>query len=300
MNEKARARTHGILTTAQVITFSGSENTFVIQMNRSLGLVKFGDGYGVQIKGKGSILFQFKGGKQRLLTEVYYIPALRNNIISCVQLAEGGNKIVINGDHLWMYDSFGTLLIKVKRLPNRLCKALIASCDPVCLLANIIDVAWLWHARLGHVNFSSIKMLAQKEMAIGVPLISKPNKLCKGYLVAKKTRQPILLQTNYHEKEPLELLHADLCGPITPSTLAGNNYFMLIVDDYSRWTWVFVIRLKDQVFGLFKKFKQQVENMSGCRVKTLRTDRGGEFLSNEFTKFCEDEGIQRHVTTPYT
>ncbi|KAG6471153.1 hypothetical protein ZIOFF_072254 [Zingiber officinale] len=93
-------------------------------------------------------------------------------------------------------------------------------------------------------------------------------------------------------KKPLELLHADICGPISPYTLAGNKYFLLIVDDFTRWMWVFILAAKNDAFRAFKKFKFLTENKTEYKIKTLRTDRGGEFLSTEFTQFCEDEGIE--------
>ena len=96
------------------------------------------------------------------------------------------------------------------------------------------------------------------------------------------------------------MLHADLCGSITPATMGGNQYFMLIVDDHSRWMWVNVLRSKDQVLPAFTKFKVLVENMRGCSIKILRTDCGGEFLSANFTQLCEEIGIERHYTAPYT
>lgn len=96
------------------------------------------------------------------------------------------------------------------------------------------------------------------------------------------------------------LLHVDLCGPVSPSTLAGNSYFMLIVDDHSRMMWVYIMKAKSQTFLELRKFINWVENSSGHRVKTIRSDRGGEFLSNELVNLCEERGIERQLTVPYT
>ncbi|XP_051132515.1 uncharacterized protein LOC127252406 [Andrographis paniculata] len=130
------------------------------------------------------------------------------------------------------------------------------------------DQGWLWNARLGHVNFEALRKLIEKKMVIGVPLITRPNQLCQGCLITKQPRQPFPTQTRYRAKKALELLHANLCGPITPSKQPS-----------------FMIRSKDQACSTFKNFKQQVETASGYRVKKLRTDYGG---------------IQRHLTAPYT
>lgn len=89
------------------------------------GLVSFGDGSTVGIEGKGSVVFECKNGEARTLEDVYYIPTLKNNIISLGQLAEDGNRIALKGDLLWVYDNEDKLLMRVKRSPNRLYKIII-------------------------------------------------------------------------------------------------------------------------------------------------------------------------------
>lgn len=206
----------------------------------------------------------------------------------------------IVGSYLRVFDRNDILLMKVRRSPNRLYKIALESCRPICLMAKVQDPAWLWHARLGHVNFFALKMMAEKGMATGLPMISHPNQICEGCLIAKQARLPFPQQASFRAEKTLQLVHADICGPITPATLAGNKYFLLLVDDFSRMMWVYMLKEKSDAFNAFKKFKSVVENECDSKIKTLRTDRGGEFLSKEFTSFCEDEGIQRHLTAPYT
>lgn len=83
-------------------------------------------------------------------------------------------------------------------------------------------------------------------------------------------------------------------------SLNNNRYFLVFVDDYSRMTWVYFVKEKSEALSVFKKFKVSIEKQSGQPIKTLRTDRGGEFLSTEFNKFCEESGIQRQLTASYT
>ncbi len=263
------------------------------------GRVKFGDASTVQIKGKGSILFSCKNGDQWLLQDVYYIPSLQCNMVSLGQLTETGHRVVMDEDVLEVFDkSPWRLVMKVRRTVNRLYRIELKLAHPVSLLSSLDDPAWLWHARLGHVNFQAMKLLVDKEMAGGVLAIVHPNQLCQSCLVTKQARAPFPAAAHFRAEEPLELLHIDLCGPITPSTMSGNRYFFLIVDDYSRWMWVFVLKTKDQSLDAFVKFKPLAENTAGRRVKTLRSDRGGEFLSGEFAQVCEEAGIQRHLTAP--
>lgn len=95
-------------------------------------------------------------------------------------------------------------------------------------------------------------------------------------------------------------MHGDICGPITPATPAGNKYFMLLVDDYSRVMWAYLLKRKDEAFSAFKRFRAQVEDGPERKVKVFKTDRGGEFNSKEFNTYCEENGIARHLTAPYT
>ncbi|KAD5960723.1 hypothetical protein E3N88_12195 [Mikania micrantha] len=130
------------------------------------GNVRFGDGSCVDIEGRGSILLECKNGEHRLLTDVYYIPFLKSNIISLGQLTEGGCKILMKQYYLWLYESDERLLMKVHRSANRLYKINLKIGAPVCLQSKVEDSAWIWHARLGHVNFDTIKRISTKEMVL--------------------------------------------------------------------------------------------------------------------------------------
>ncbi|KAJ0621560.1 putative RNA-directed DNA polymerase [Helianthus annuus] len=190
--------------------------------------------------------------------------------------------------------------MKVQRSSNRLYKILLKNTKPVCLLANMDDENWVWHARLGHVNFKSLEELTKKNLVEGVPHIKHQTELCEGCLISKQTRKPFPKETTWRASKPLELVHADLCGPITPQTIGGNRFFMLIVDDYCRFMWVYFLKTKDEAFSNFKKFKVKAEKNNKYKVGMLRTDRGGEFTSKEFNQYCEDQGIERQLTAPYT
>ena len=95
-------------------------------------------------------------------------------------------------------------------------------------------------------------------------------------------------------------MHTDVCGSMSVEYFGGSRYFLLFIDDYSPMSWVFILKHKSETFENFKKFKAFMEKQSGCSIKTLQSDRGGEFNSNEFNIFCEENGIHRELTTPYT
>ena len=278
---------------------TGQRGKFKELDERVTGKVRFGDGSTVTIEGKGSVAFQCKNGEERILQEVYFIPNLCNNIISLGQLSEAGNKVILEGDYLWVYEGSGKLLMKVKRTENRLYKISLEESKPSCLLTKLEENSRLWHARLGHVNFQALELMSKENMAHGIPEMIQPLKRCEGCLMSKQSRKSFPSQANFCSSKVLEIIHADICGPISPTTPGGNRYFLLFVDDYSRKMWVYMLKEKSSAFEMFKKFKALVENGTEESIKTLRTDRGGEFCSKEFTSYCENAGIQRHYTAPY-
>lgn len=279
---------------------TGEKAKFKVLNEGITGRVKFGDGSTVNIEGKGSIIFKCKNGEERTLREVYYIPTLHSNIISLGQLSEEGNKIVMNGTHLWVYEKQGGLLMKVKRSSNRLYKLIIENVEPTCLLAKSEEISRLWHTRLGHVNYRSMMLMSKDKMVYGMPDIVQQSGICSGCLTSKQTRKAFPSKATYSTSKVLQLVHGDLCGPISPATAGGNKFFFLLVDDFSRTMWVYLIKSKNDALGIFKKFRAQVEDGAEKKVKVFRSDRGGEFTSKEFVSYCEEAGIERNYTAPYT
>ncbi|GJU02534.1 zinc finger, CCHC-type containing protein [Tanacetum coccineum] len=226
------------------------------------GKVRFGDGSYIEIKGKGSIIIECDDEKQRIISHVYYIPDLKSNLLSLGQFTEIGT--------------------------------------PVCLLANLKEDTWLWHARLGHLNFESLKSIGQRDLVHGIPAIKHTTQICDVCLIGKHSRAPFPKKAKARSTSPLDLVYGDLCGPITPPTPSGKKYIFLLVDDYSRYMWAYFLSTKDQAFDTFKEFKKSTENELKTTLKMLRTDRGGEFTSNEFTQYCKENGIARQLTAPAT
>nr|GEZ94468.1 zinc finger, CCHC-type [Tanacetum cinerariifolium] len=252
------------------------------------GKVRFEDGSYIKIKGKGSILIGCDDEKQRIISHVYYIPDLKSNLLSLGQFTEIGCKVVMEDDELRLYDMDNKIFMKVTRQRNRLYKANLRISIPVCLLANLKDDTWLWHARLGHLNFESLKSMAQRDLVRGIPTIKHTTQICDVCLIEKHSRTPFLKKAKARSTSPLDLVYGDLCGPITPPTPSGKKYILLLVDDYSRYIWVYFLTTKDQAFDTFKEYKM------------LRTDRGGEFTLNEFIQYCKENGIARQPTAPYS
>ncbi|PWA78922.1 zinc finger, CCHC-type [Artemisia annua] len=150
------------------------------------GRVRFGDGSYVQIKGKGSILLGCRNQEQKVVSDVYYIPNLKSNILSLGQLTEIGCKVIMDGSKLTLYDKSRKLLMKTT---NRY--------TPICLLANVDNQAWLWHARLGHLNFDDINKMTRKGLVEGIPRINHVGQICDACLLGKHSRTPFPNQAKF-------------------------------------------------------------------------------------------------------
>jgi transposase InsO family protein len=188
----------------------------------------------------------------------------------------------------------------VGRSANRLYVLELNITRPVCLAAQGTSTAWRWHARYGHLNFRALRRLAEGEMVHGLPRLDHVDQVCDGCLAGKQRRLSFPGEASYRAKHWLELVHGDLCGPVTPATPGGNRFFFLLVDDLSRCMWLTLMKTRDQAMTAFMAFQARVEVEAGRKLGTLRTDRGGEFTTRSFIDYCTKEGIQRHLIVPYT
>lgn len=279
---------------------SGNRIFFVDLDETITGKVRFGDDSCIDIRGKGSIRFLFEDGVKKTLENVYFIPDLKSNIVSLGQATEAGCEVRMKDDILTLYDRNGLLMIRTTRSKNRLYKVIMEVETIKCLQLTSGNESTKWHARLGHIGLETMRMMISKELVTGLPHIKIEKETCVSCLRGKQTRQSFPQATSYRANQVLDLIHGDLCGPITLSTPAHKRYVFVIIDDYSRYMWTILLKEKSEAFDKFKKLKTLVEQETRATIKTFRTDRGGEFLSHEFQDYCEKHGIKRHLTAPYS
>jgi transposase InsO family protein len=105
--------------------------------------------------------------------------------------------------------------------------------------------------------------------------------------------------SDIRSKGILDLVHLDVCGPMTVASLSGFLYYVIFIDDLSRKTWIFFMKTKDEVFNIFYEFRAQVKNLTGKKIKVFRSNNGGEYTSRDFIDFCKEAGIKRDLTFPY-
>ena len=169
--------------------------------------------------------------------------------------------------------------------------------------ACVIDEVDLWHQRLGHPSESRLNDIVRKELVTGVKL-PKASKVsfCQGCVEGKMSRKPFKTRSSESGRSTrkLEIVHSDVCGPMSSESLGGRRYFVTFIDDFSRCCKVYFLKHKSEVFQKFKEFEAKVTNQSGNRIGTLRTDNGGEYLSNEFQDYLASKGITHELTMPHT
>jgi hypothetical protein len=191
-----------------------------------ISTVRFGDDSVVRIEGCGTILFACKNGEHRPLTNVYYILRLTANIVRCGQLDEDGFQIYIEDGVMRIRDELRRLLAKIRHSVGRLYVLDLTIARLVCLAVCAGEDAWRWHARFGHINFEALRKMGREKLVRSLPILSQADQVCEACLTGKHRRTPFPHQEMRRATEPLELVHGDICGPIslvTPSGARGGT-----------------------------------------------------------------------------
>ena len=113
-------------------------------------------------------------------------------------------------------------------------------------------------------------------------------------------RKPFKLLGEIRSTRRLELVHSDVCDPMQTESIGGKRYFVTFIDDYSRCCSIYFLKYKSEVLEKFKEFAAITTNQSGQRIRTLRTDNGGEYVSEEFTTYLKLKGIHHQLTLPHS
>nr|GEV37762.1 hypothetical protein [Tanacetum cinerariifolium] len=160
-----------------------------------------------------------------------------------------------------------------------------------------LDFALLWHCRLGHISKKCSEKLQHDRLLNPTDL--RDFEKYVSCMFGKMARKPYTHQVEW-AKDLLRLIHIDVCGPFKIMSRQGASYFVTFTDDFSRYGYVYLLKHKHEVFETFKVFQKEVENQIGKTIKSLRSDRGGEYMSQEFLDHLKDHGIIAHRTLPYT
>uniref|UniRef100_A0A5K0ZQ04 Integrase catalytic domain-containing protein n=1 Tax=Nymphaea colorata TaxID=210225 RepID=A0A5K0ZQ04_9MAGN len=236
-------------------------------------------------------------GTSIILTEVLYVPSMRRNLVSvpaltgkCFEVRFVSEKVTVGKHGRTMFDEKYVKehgMFKLNEM-NKSSNSAYIDCA-----MNVSTN--LWHERLGHVSINKMKTLAQQGIIpdINVNDFTK----CKACLYGKMTRKPFPSEV-IRATDLLEIIHTDICGHFRVQTHSGKLYFITFIDDFSRFGYIYLIKYKSEALEKFKEYKYEVERQLGKNIKVIRSDRGGEYTSNEFLEHCKDLEINSQRTMP--
>ena len=150
-----------------------------------------------------------------------------------------------------------------------------------------------WHEHFGHLNEKDLKRMAEKETVLGLKLSKTENLgICEICVKGKQTKNHRLKRESKRSSEFLEIVHSDVCDPMRAASIGGAKYFVIFIDDKSRWCEVYFITKKSEVLNAFKTYKAYAEKFLGKEIKYLQSDNGTEYYYKEFDDFLQVNGIQ--------
>ena len=251
-----------------------------------------------EIEGQGKVVLKMTSGKELTLNNVLYVPEIRKNLVSGSLLSKHGFRMVFESDKVVLtksgmyvgkgYVTEGLFKLNVMTVVPKINKVKQSS-------AYLIESSNLWHGRLGHVNYDTLRRLINLEHIPAFHIDSKHK--CETCVEAKLTRSSF--HTIERNTEPLDLIHSDVCDLKSVQTRGGNKYFITFVDDNTKYCYVYLLKSKDEAIEKFVLYKNEVENQLNKKIKVLRSDRGGEYES-PFGEFCAEHGIIHQTTAPYS
>jgi transposase InsO family protein len=169
-----------------------------------------------------------------------------------------------------------------------------------CLIAKT-NMGWLWHHRLAHVGMKNLHKILKGKHILGLTNVHfEKDSIYSACQAGKQVGVYHPHKNIITTERPLELLHMDLFGSIAYISIGRSKYCFVIVDDYSRFTWVFFLQEKSQTQEILKKFLRRAQNEFGLRIKKIRSDNGTEFKNSQIEGFLEEEGIKHKFSSPYT
>ena len=258
--------------------------------------VLMGNGSHAFVRGVGTVDLKFTSGKIVRLKNVHHVPSINKNLVSGSLLCRDGYKLVFESNKV-VISKYGQFVGKGYECGGLFRLSMSDFCTKVINhICHEVEYN-VWHSRLCHINFGSMTRLASLDLIPKFTTV-KGSK-CQ---VCVQAKQPRKSHTTAEARDlaPLELIHSDLCEMNGVLTKGGKKYFMTLIDDSTRYCYMYLLKSKDEALNYFKIYKAEAENQLDRKIKRLRSDRGGEYFSNEFDLFCAEHGIIHERTPPYS
>nr|GEX62266.1 retrovirus-related Pol polyprotein from transposon TNT 1-94 [Tanacetum cinerariifolium] len=258
-------------------------------MEKFLRMVRFGNNDFAMIAGYEDVVI----GSMKI-KKVYYVEGLGHNLFIVGQFCDKGLKVVFRKSTCFVRNEDGVDLLTDDYSFNLYTIALneVASNSSTCLLAKAFSSQyWLWHQRLSYLNFATINNLVKNNLVQGLPKMKlKKDHLCSACEEGKIHRKHHKSKTAVALNKLLYLLHMDLCGSMRVKSINGKQYVLVVVDDYSRYTWVFFLHSKDEASNVIISFIKKTQVNLQLQVHRVRTDNGTDFKNKTLAKFFDEDG----------
>src|SRR4051795_152072 len=264
--------------------------------------MRVGNGSKVDVIAVGTLPLHLPTGLVLNLNNCYLVPSLSMNIVSGSRLIRDGYsfKSENNGCSIYMSDMFyghalmvnGLFLMNLVRDNTH-----IHSVSTKRVKVDNNSPTYLWHCRLGHIGVQRMKKLHADGLLESLDYESFDT--CEPCLMGKMTKT-LFSGTMERATNLLEIIHIDVCGPMSVEARGGYRYVLTLTDDLSRYGYVYLMKHKSETFEKFKEFQSEVDNQRDKKIKCLRSDRGGEYLSYEFGEHLKKCGILSQLTPPGT
>nr|GEU40633.1 hypothetical protein [Tanacetum cinerariifolium] len=266
-----------------------------------------------ELKNLGSS-FRVPGIIKKLMVDLLHLEEMLNeelkfNLLSVLQMCDMKNSVlftdtecVVLSPDLKLLDESQVLLKVPRNMHNFDLKNVVPVGGLTFLFAKAtLDESNIWHERLGHINFRTMNKLVRGNLVRGFPLkLFENDHTCVACQKEKQHKASCKTKTVSYICKPLQLLHMDLFGPVSIKRINKKTYFLVVTDDYSRFSWVFFLATKDETPEILKNFIADIENQMDHKVKTIRCDNETEFKNRIMNEFCEMEGIRREFSVART
>ncbi|GJZ35974.1 retrovirus-related pol polyprotein from transposon TNT 1-94 [Tanacetum coccineum] len=258
--------------------------------------IRFGNDHVAAILGYGDLQWG-----NILITRVYYVEGLGHNLFSVGQFCDSDLEVAFRRNTCFVRNLEGVDLLKGNRTTNLYTINLheMVSASPICLIARATSTkSWLWHQRLSHLNFDTINDLAKNDLVTGLPKFKYHKEhLCPSCEQGKSKKASHPPKHVPNSKQRLHLLHMYLCGPMRVESINGKRYVLVIVDDYSRYTWVHFLRSKDEAPEEIKTFLKKITVLEQAPVIIVRIDNDTTFKNQVLKEYFDSVGISHQTSS---
>lgn len=297
-------KSHWIVDSGATCHISTRREDFITFDGSVCESVSVANGTAVVASGKGScklVMYNFKNVKSEVTMEdVLYIPSFHGNLISISRIMRNGFKVEFqnkqckiksaNGKEIGVADMHNGLFC----LRQRTNQAMLAKCSS----RNCIHY---WHKVFGHRSVNAVKeMQTNKAMSDFKIVDCGITQTCEVCVCCKMTKTPFHKVSETQSNAVMDLVHSDVCGPMQTETPGKKKYFVTFIDDFSRYTIVYLLNNKAEVYEKIQNYMEMVKNKFGKYPNILRSDNGGEYVSKHVQSYLESKGVQYQYTVPYS